>query len=368
MNLTSMLKKDAAIVDLSWTTDGLVHPGEPHLDLSTVKKHNNIKPELELQWGGGGPNIDLDEPAGMVSRNLPDDGVEAGKVILFARDLMNKGRPASEVIRGLKVRFGKSVLKAAKAGLQEQLKLDGVVGRIAVDSRGYDSCKDALKAASASPYKRFIRYVVGCNCGCGCGDPQMLPVGGPGGMELVESTGNPVDDFLASKTASQTELKAHCRSTMLPVLAGDVSPSEMDQILVEMTEVVGLPGSVKDAIASKKATNVAKLRAAFRWLDRAAAKVADDKYAGKVKAQSGFGLEGELTDFVPDLAPAGAIEVNEAPAPVAVDDMAPVPEGLDVDMCLFMEPEFEGGDEISLEESVVAPSQLDVDMRQDMAI
>lgn len=351
MNLTSIFRKDAAIKDaavtnLEWLQDGIIHPGEPQLDLSGVKKHNNIKPELEVQWGNAPGAVDLNEPAGEVKRNVPEEAqMDAGPVILFARDMMNRGSSISKVASALKAKYDLPTLKKAKAGLTELFKMDGIIGRIAVDGRGYESCKDAYKAASNSPYKRFIKYAIGC---C-CGDPCMMPVNQSElmGDVVTESTGNPMDDFLASKQASEVKKVACCRSTMLPILSGDLSPNEMDDTLVEVMNVTGMPPAVKEQIASKNASNMAKVKAAFRWLDRNAAEEQEKKYSDKPKACSGYQMKGDLTDLQLD---------------------APVQDMSDVDMGLFMEPEFEGTDVVELDTVTAPASPLDVSMVQDMTL
>jgi len=437
MNLTSIFRKDSAIressiVDHQWLMDGIVHPGEPHLDLSTVKNPNNIKPQLEIEWGGGGPDIDINEPAGKVLRNVPEDAQEdAGPVILFARDLMNRGLGSTKVVTALRERYGKAILAKSMTGLKELFKMDGVIGRIAVDGRGYASCKDALKAASRSPYKRFIRCVVGCECG----EPHMMPSRGSGGFVAANSTGNPMDDFLASSDSGGGCVKmAHCRSTMLPLLAamGDLDRSDLDSTLVELMNVTGLPQGVKDQAMEVQGTNVAKLAFAFRWLDKAAAKLEQSKYAAKVGnsefrlkqaqndvelcglgmsdidvdptnhslqqevevepvAPTNFGGADNLVGIFDEVELAGKpdqsqvpvemtdednlselrleepkefvgdIPIDEAAAPLLMPEFVQVGLG-DVEEGQFLEPEFEGTDEVVLEDPEEMPDIIDVEM------
>lgn len=359
MNLTSMFRKDAALIDLNWMQNGIIHSGKPQLDLTNVRKNNDIKPDLEVEWGIGGPDIDVNAPAGEVQRNLPEDAeADAGSVIVFARDMMNRGCRLSKVASALKEKFGKETILKAKRGLEEVFRGNGIIGRVAIDARGYKSCSEALKVASNSPYKRFIRFVVGCQCG----DPHLMPYGGPDTFSEAVSTGNPTDDFLATAREAKTRMVSHCRSTMLPVVAsvGDLDPSEMDSTLVEVMNVTGIPSGVKDEIMASKESSMGKLKAAFRCLDKMADKVEAGRYEGKVSTAEHKVAQCPM-DFDVDMAPAGQIDVVEDVGPIMIDDLEEAaPQYVEMDQ--FMEPEFEGTGEVSMDEPSVLPEVLDMEM------
>lgn len=394
MNLTALFEKDAAIKDVNtarnaaivdhrWMKDGIIHDGKPQLDISHVKNPNNTKPQLEVEWGGAGPEIDLDEPAGKVTRTIPEEAQgDAGGVILFARDLMNRGTPGHKVIAALKSRFGVSVLRRERVGLEDLFKMDGVIGRFALDARGYKSCKDALKAASQSPYKRFIKQVIGCECG----SPHLVAARPSGGLLMAESksTGNPMDDFLASEKAAEPTMVAHCRETMLPRVSsvGDLDKSELNDTLVEMMNVTGLPAGVADGIAVKRGSNVAKLAMAFRWLDRQAEKKEAGDYSGKVDASEFklkkadneldlIGIPQSDIDVDPVMEPQEVDLVEDIPMSTEVVPMRdsvdfdfemPQPDFPDVDMGQAMDPEFEGTDEVVLDEPGTLMDEISVNM------
>lgn len=359
MNLTSMFRKDAALIDLNWMQNGIIHPGTPQLDLSEVKKNNDTKPDLEVEWGIGGPDIDVNTPAGEVQRNLPEDAqADASSVIVFARDMMNRGHRLSKVASALKEKFSMESISKARKGLEEVFKGNGIIGRVAIDARGYGSCSKALKAASNSPYKRFIRFVVGCECG----DPHLMPYGGPETLSEAVSTGNPTDDFLASAREAKTRMVSHCRSTMLPVVAsvGDFDPSEMDSTLVEVMNVTGMPSGIKNDIMASKESSMGKLKAAFRYLDKTADEVDAGRYAGKVSTAEHKVAQCPM-DFDVDMAPAGQIDVVEDVGPIMIDDLEEAaPQYVEMDQ--FMEPEFEGGDEVAVDEPSDIPDVLDMEM------
>lgn len=372
MNLTALLRRDAAIedhslVDHSWMQEsGLARVDDPILDIDSMRNPNNVKPQLEMEWGVGGPDIDLDEPAGAVQRNVSDDIGDPEPVIMFARDMMNRGYRGSQVVASLRKRFPSALLANASKGLRSMFALEGLVGRIMVDARGYRSCQDALKSASNSPFKRFVKYTFGC---C-CGEPHVLP---SNDMDIIgsvqESAGNPTDAFLAGeKTTSKTA--THCRSTMLPILSsqGDIDKSLLDGTLIEMMNLTPVPEGVLKDIRAMKTSNLAKIRAAFRWLDNSIDASEGSKYAND--ADSGaFNLvhaDNEIDIFD---APLADIPVDERPASLDVDVELFESPDMGIEMEQFKEPEFEGtGDEIVVDDFEQAPPQLDVSMTQDMEV
>jgi hypothetical protein len=319
MDLTDMLK-EASIIDHSWYKDGMLKPGAPTFEpvAEGMKKHNNIKPELEVEWGGATtPDIDLNQPAGIVQRNLPDDAIgDASAVIVFARDAMNRGVMGRALVAALKGKFASKTLRAAKDGLRKQLALEGVVGCIAVDGRGYESCRDALKAASHSPYKYFLKYVIGCQCG----EPHSIASLGQRMAVKAETIGGSVDAFFASTDEKHVPTMAsHCRSTMMPILAarGDLDPSDMDTTMIDMMNMSGLPeGQYKqiwdDRKNNKYSSNLEAIRAAFRWLNHRKESAESSRYAGKVKAYGiSMGMGDTPVDISAPLSPTPDVEMGQ---------------------------------------------------------
>lgn len=321
MDLTDMLK-EASIIDLSWQTEGLIQPGKLTFDPKAegIRKRNNTKPELEVEWGNAGPTVDLNEPAGEVVRNIPQEDLAGAKdVIVFARDQMNRGKMGKALTAALKAKFDPNTLKQAAGELRKLFALEGIIGCIAVDGRGYPSCQDALKTASNSPYKRFIQYIIGCECG----DPHCIPTGqntaiGP----IANSSGNSIDDFMASEAPQKTVLVSHCRSTMLPILSwrGDLDQSMTDQTLIDLGNMSGLPESQYSQLwgdnkNEKFSSNLARLQNAFRKLNAHKEKLAEAKYAGRV----------DNSEFVMDKADN---EIEFGATPMADLDVDPVDPGL----------------------------------------
>ncbi len=284
MDLTDVLR-EASIVDHSWQTEGLIQPGKLTFDPKEegIKKRNNTKPELEVEWGNAGPQVDLNEPAGKVVRNIPKEDLAGAKdVIIFARDQMNRGRMGKALTAALKAKFDTKSLKSAAGQLRELFALQGIIGCIAVDGRGYRNCQDAVKAASHSPYKGLIKYIMGCECG----DPHCIPTGqGTAIGPIAGSSGNAVDDFFASEAPRKTAMVSHCRSTMMPILSwrGDLDQSMVDQTLIDLGNMTGLPESVRSSQKSEKiSSNIERVRDAFRMVNARNERVASEKYSGKV--------------------------------------------------------------------------------------
>lgn len=352
MDLTDVMR-EASIIDHSWAgkPGGMTTGDEPLIDVESLKKHNNIKPELEVQWGGGGPEIDIDEPAGVVQRNLGDESPDVNSVIVFARDMMNRGFMGRDLNRVLRSKFAVETLKAAAKELGEQLKLEGIVGCIAVDGRGYKNCKMALESAQQSPYKGLIKYVIGCECGT----PHDMPRAPKGSLIGVgDSTGSAVDDFLADSRIHRAEMVSVCRSTALPILGqtDDLDPSDVKDGLIDLMTLTALPP--KKAEEFLKQGGIQALRAAFRWTQKNREAAADGKYEGGVDA-SGHVLEASQPVVEINAPPQRDIDIDgSAPSKsyrIAVDNPGPSTR-LDAPMSL--------GSELVVELGRVAQGALDV--------
>jgi hypothetical protein len=397
MNLGQMLdenapkkgSKNASLQDLRWLETGLVQPGHPQFTPTgeVGDKDNNIKPALEVEWGYGDiAPLFSDQSAGAVMRNIPAEAqADAGPVILFARDQMNRGVAGKKLVASIRKKFTAKDIKVAKEGLRAQFALEGIVGCIAVDGRGYKDCKAAMEAASHSPFKKFIRHVIGCDCGT----HYQLPSRDTR-LKVADSKGGSVDEFLASGDNAGGLMVAYCQSTMLPVLAkGDLDESEMDQTMIDLMSIAGLPETAAGEIRNSKDSNLKKVQAAFRRIVSQQDRCDAEKYVGKIDT-AGFVIDTE--DRPVDLIEAikrKEVAVNLKRSKLAelqidskaeelktrlVFPPAEMPADVnefvsqDVEMETFKEPEFENTDEIGLEDVLPGPGEVEVDLRQDMEI
>jgi hypothetical protein len=388
MNLTAIFKRDAAIedhslVDHSWMKEtGLSRDDGAILNIESMRNPNNVKPQLEMEWGLGGPDINLDEPAGMVKRNIPEESLgDSDAVILFARDLMNRGFRGRQVVASLRAKYPHVLIAKAQKGLRAMFALEGLVGRIMVDARGYKNCQAALKAASSSPHKKFIKYVYGCTCG----DPHVLPMNDRSVIgNISASSGNGFDDFLAGENTT-LKLVSHCRSTMLPIMAsqGDMDKSLLDDTFVEMMNLTPIPQGVINQVTAMSTSNLGKVRAAFRWLDKRIDATEDAKYAGGVNAsefeirradneidlsglpQDDLSVDGTQPSLMTDIETEGFAPTNfdgpdTLPSIFENVELMTSPDQEQIPVELMDE---ENMAEIGLADDVTAPGQIDMDER-----
>jgi len=364
MNLDGILK-EGSLTDLTWYEDGMKVPGEITFNPEGSKNPNNTKPEAQDEWGYGDISPIFDEDiAGTVDRHIPlQDLGDVAPVVIFARDLMNKGADAKTVDREIKANFTKEEMRQGLKGLKELIAMDGIIGRFAIDARGYDSCSHAKMAANNSPYKRYLKFVIGCTCG----DPHMIPVSDEK-LEMVASTGNVADDFFAMSDAPH-EVKTipHCQSTRLPLYASvdDLDPEWTNDLLTVVENISGVPAGELEKIKMLDAQPIKKAQLLFRVLDKIAEKKEVEKYSKSV----------DVSDFMIE-AGENEIELSSEPLPdIDIDGTAgdfmgqEVPsvlaEAEDIDMTMNANGTiFEGSDVIELDDEIEIQADLDIDINE----
>lgn len=190
---------------------------------------------------------------------------------------------------------------------------------------------------------------------------------------------------------------------MLPILAaGDIDPSEMDPTMIDLMDVVQLPGNMKDDIGKKRGrppkTHNDKY-AAFRGIQNLI--VAADRYKRKARVapyqkkvdSTGFGIDKADAPFEFAAEAMPDIDINNSKRAEAQVDID-APYGMNGDL-MFAEEKpaaledisleaadffalemdhqpgekiFAGCDEIELGEKYTGPEILDVNIAQDLAI
>ena len=387
--------KEASLVDHGWLGEGIVSPGREPFDATeeTAGQDIDIKPDAEVEWGYGSMAPAWSDAANQhntVERAPEEQYGDAGDVIVLARDLMNRGATWTQVAQGLKGKFSKETLLAAKEGLRELVAMDGLIGRVMIDGAGYEDCSHALKAAQNSPYKNFIRYVTGCTCG----DPVLMESSTGHQMEsVVDVPENATDAFFAAEEAPKASKVPHCRKTMLPLISGqgDLDESEMDPTMIDLMNVTGLPEGETEKVMKKKGKGLKKWQHAFQAADRLLESQEEEKYAGPVDVS-----EHRIDVSDQEIELAGAVDLSqldvqltneedlnsillaeqkEAPAALDVDEKAAAIEPdiisfspQEVEMTQFHEAEFEGIDDFELDAPQDLKAELDVSMAQDMTI
>lgn len=259
MDLTGYLR-EGSLQNLGWLGDDL-----KAISPQIGPKKNNIKPEAQKQWGLEKTEPVFESGAGEVKRALSEeDSSVTDGVIRFARDLMNKGAEWSDIQRQLGAKFPVSSLKKASNELAILAKKDGMVGRFVIDATGYKNCKLAAQSVKASPYKRFIKFIIGCNCG----DHHFVE-SSDDRMKLSSSSGNGIQDFLSDDVVYSKKMIPLCASTMIPILArGDLDEEWLDSGLIELEASFGLLESDKKLVKGTSHDVVTKMKLAFNLIDK----------------------------------------------------------------------------------------------------
>lgn len=368
--LVSAAEEDTALNDLSWWNEGLDGMGKT-IDISEVKEPNNVKPELRYQWRGG-PDFDFeDTAAGDVQRVPRKDEANPRKVIHFARDLMNRGHRFSEVARELKARFAPVELASAKSGLRKLAAANGLIGRFVLDARGYPSCKEALASIQNSPWKSFVKYVVGCNCG----DHEHFVEDAHPMLTLAKGKVASVDDVFVA--TNETKTVERCASTHLRIAGtspeGWLDPAEVDQSFLKLSKMGYLPQAKIDELSKADLSPIAKLCEAFKYIDNTLEQDENTKYEVnvdpseyKMDVADGIELDPKRETHNDEVALGEVkedIETTEAPDVSVEMEVVPVKDydgsneiemnspnsDSEVEMDNVPDGDYEGADEIELE-------------------
>ncbi len=153
MNLTNMLE-DNSINNLSWL--------ENKETFMPQDKDNNKRDDLEIEWGEGmdigkempKPTTINDE---MKIKTPPQDPFV---VVNAARILLNQGIMGHYLLQQLKSHFTIEQIKQAVSELRKLLCYEGIIGSVAIDLRGLKNHSEAIKASVKSPFKRHIACVL----------------------------------------------------------------------------------------------------------------------------------------------------------------------------------------------------------------
>jgi len=252
--------KEASCQNLTWMSKGLVDLSKHDLDRG---RDNDKKDDLQFEWGYGDIDPHYTENAGEVERNVPFLK-EDQAVIKFARDLMMQGRMGVDIVKPLRKRFGADIIKRVAPQLRKLMAWEGILGCVVIDATNYDDPRDAVKAASKSPNKRFMKFIVGSKA-----DTRLVTAPpGSGGLRKVTSSGNSFDDFFANDGVYESKMIEVCSKTMLPVIAGqqDLSDEFMDSTLIDLMSTGKLTEGEAEVIRKKKDKPAEKIKEAFRLL------------------------------------------------------------------------------------------------------
>lgn len=323
MDSIGKILRQSSMQNLTWMSEGLVDLSQHDLEKG---RDNNKKDDLQLAWGYGDIEPHYDADAGEVERNLPEDDSQEKEVIKFARDLMMKGKMGKEISKPLKKRFSKDVLAQSLPELRKLFAWEGLIGCVVVDATDYDNPRDAMKIASNSPYKRFLKVIIGSKAG------RQFVAKRPGDKLVVkESSGNSFDDFFGDDSKYSPNMVEICKETHLPIIAGqqDLSDEFMDATLIDLVTTGQLSEEEAKVIGEKEEEPAEKIKAAFRLLrskELAKKKVdAPNKAKENKVSASKFDLEIDKPVVVENL------DVDERAGGLTVEVEPPAPENIDVD-------------------------------------
>lgn len=366
MNLDGILK-EGSLTDLTWLDNGMKTQGEITFNPEGSTNPNNTKPEMQDEFGYGDISPIFDDPlSGVVERNIPEKDLgDVAPVVIFARDLMNQGADSTTIDREIKANFTRDEMQKGLRGLKSLFAMEGIIGRIAIDATGYSSCKEAKIATEKSPYKRFLKFVIGCTCG----SPHMIPIADEK-MEIVASTGNVADDFFAMDTTPHVVKEIpHCQYMRMPLYSAmdDLDPSWTSDMMTVVENISGLPSGEIEKIKMMDAQPVKKAQMLFRAIDKIATQKEAQKYSEVVsieefvieageneielfaESMADIEIDGSAGDFIGQEVPGILAEIEEV-------DMAMDTQGTI----------FEGSDIIALDDEFEFEEDIDIDMNSEM--
>jgi hypothetical protein len=414
MNLKSFVD-ETALADFDWLKNPKTY--------TPKDKDINKKDDLEIEWGvGSGIDIGI-TPAPTTIKDEMDLHSELG-LAKYARHLMMQGLVPKQIMSGLIARFGKDLVRDAIPELKALFANAGIIGCVAVDSRDYKTCQQAVKVASKSPFKRHIRFAL-MNEGCANCVYFNCQSCNKGSVRFAST--DSVDNFLGLKDAEVDTERPFCSLLNLPVITkhDDVTEDQAKSLLAEMVMREEIDQSDATEILDGDATPYQMIRLAFFTLMEKAEKAERGKYGqdvdvtdfqemkreyakdieidepyqavisdvSEIEGSPGQSDDVGLLDMEKDAVDIKAEELKAeypdaldtgAPSETMVADVSEVEgvnavytqdiefgEGLDeieVETDTYTEPEFEGIDEIDVEDEKEPEEELDVNMTPDMLV
>jgi hypothetical protein len=391
MNLDKILT--GAIQDLTWLDDGVTFNPEGH------DEPNDIKPELEFELGYG----DIDPKYSEIKYDEVERNIPSNEVVKFASMCLNRGIMGQDLVVELKGNFDTQTLRDSAEGLKEVLKGEGIVGCVAVDATYFDSCQEALRYSSQSPFKRYVKYIIGCDCGtCDIADGRKSV------DKELKASDNSVDSFFnADDLNHEVSTNPYCKTTMMPVINayGDLQEEDMDGTMIDLmniTEVtddeddskkeahIRVSSAFKKAYESRKATNVSyseKIDASEyavdqdsslenfnvdREIKRESVDVGFDSGVDGVsvdkeaKVEASLDVDPKASDMDFDIGSSvfGSIDIDERQGDLDMEIAEQTASISDIDISEYRPEGFDGIDIVSLDENVEKESDLDIDMTE----
>lgn len=207
---------------------------------------HECKDELALQWGNDGFVIQTDDNNVAVMRESRKASVQ-NAFVMQARSMLNAGVAANDIRAYFAKHQKPEQVKACSTEIERQLKLAGSVGRFVLDARGYRDCSEALRFASKNPFRKYMKYMIGCTCG---NHTKMKKIT----ATAFTSTGDPIQDMLENNQQLDSEEVDVCPRTGFQLMSGegDIDASWAGDTMIDVMNACDLnQDSGKKFTASK---------------------------------------------------------------------------------------------------------------------
>lgn len=299
MDLNKYLKEPAQFnPDLGWWIDAETFDVE-----GNHRNPHECKDELALQWGNEGYTLDTDEKIVPVKAENKMASVQAD-IIQLTRSMMNSGMKTATIREYLAKHQNPNVIKACSQEIERQLRLEGSVGRFVLDARGYKNCAEALKVAEKNPFKKHLKYMIGCTCG-----NHIKTKSFKSGMML--SGGDPIGDVMNDKSGTSVETKDSCPKTGMQILSGqgDLDESWAGNTMIDVLNACDLDEENGKKFSASKEQPYMKLKKFFIALDNGGFQRAEEDHL--------------------DMNSDNGTNMNQAPVLVKLDDINTAPVEID---------------------------------------
>jgi len=251
MDLKDFINENS-ISNLDWIDDGddTYEPKDKDIDK---------KDDLEIEWGeGSGVDIGYQPNPTTIKDEMDLTNNYMQRTV---REMQMAGMDQDSIVSSLVEKFGKSLVKNNMSDIKASLSQLGFIGCVALDARGCEQCKDVIKIASKSPFKRYIKFVVANE---GCADCMFFKRNKIARV-TKKASNNSVDGFLNGDEVSDGEARPVCMSLGLPVILSQSDVTENDAVdtINKLFNEEGLSKEDASSIISSDLTPFEKIKVSF---------------------------------------------------------------------------------------------------------
>jgi len=293
MNLEDFIEENS-ISNLDWLND----------EETYIPKDKDIdkKDDLEIEWGEGS-GIDIGyQPEPTTIKDEMD--LSNNYMQRTVREMQMMGMNQNKIVSCLIERFGKSLVKKNMSNMKLLLANSGFTGCVALDTKDYNQCKDGIKVASKSPYKRYIKFAIANE---GCADCMFFRRG-RSIKATREVSENSLDSFLIPEEIVEQENRPVCVSLGLPLIFSQAGITEDDanDVVNKLADEKEISRKDADSIISSNLVPFEKIRIAFLRAMESKNKI-EDVVVEQNNEQIGYGYK-ESIDVAKEVEPVEDVE------------------------------------------------------------